>query len=92
MTERILFVDDDETILRSYTRILGFEFNIDTALGGEPGLEIIKSKGPYAVIVKTRLAQSQRKGNPKFEALNPQQFTITKAEMTKIVTSNISTK
>ena len=45
MTEKILFVDDDETILRSYTRILGFEFNIDTALGGEPGLEIIKSKG-----------------------------------------------
>lgn len=51
MKEKILFVDDDETILPSFKRYLGLEFNVDTALGGALGLEIIKEQGPYAVIV-----------------------------------------
>ncbi len=51
MTEKVLFVDDDETILRSFERSLGFDFNIDTAMGGEQGLEILRENGAYAVVV-----------------------------------------
>ncbi|MFQ5770796.1 MAG: HD domain-containing phosphohydrolase [bacterium] len=51
MTKKILFVDDDPTILRSYKRYLGLEFNIETALGGESGLKMLRERGPYAVIV-----------------------------------------
>jgi len=51
MSERILFVDDDPNILRSYKRNLGFEFKIDTALGGEDGLKLLSQNGGYAVVV-----------------------------------------
>ncbi len=51
MPEKILFVDDDPNILEAYQRQLRKQFNIDTALGGELGLEAIAASGPYAVIV-----------------------------------------
>ncbi len=51
MTDKILFVDDDPNILKSYKRNLGFDFNIDTALGGEEGLKILSKNGTYAVVV-----------------------------------------
>ena len=51
MTDKILFVDDDPNILKSYKRNLGFDFDIDTALGGEEGLKILSKNGTYAVVV-----------------------------------------
>jgi response regulator RpfG family c-di-GMP phosphodiesterase len=51
MTTKILIVDDDANILQSYKRRLRRQFNIEIALGGELGLEIIRAKGPFAVIV-----------------------------------------
>jgi response regulator RpfG family c-di-GMP phosphodiesterase len=51
MFEKILCVDDEENILQAYQRSLRKDFQIDTAAGGERALELIKSDGPYAVIV-----------------------------------------
>ncbi|BDI30962.1 response regulator receiver modulated metal-depenent phosphohydrolase [Capsulimonas corticalis] len=51
MSERILFVDDDANILSAYQRHLRKQYDIDTALGGEAGLQMIENKGPYSVIV-----------------------------------------
>lgn len=47
----ILFVDDDDYLLAGYRRSLSRHFAIDTASGGAAGLEMIRSGGPYAVIV-----------------------------------------
>jgi len=51
MTKKILFVDDDERILRSFTRYLTPHFDVVTASSGVAALEIIQSSGPFAVIV-----------------------------------------
>jgi len=51
MNPKILIVDDDPDILRGYTRSLRKFITIDTALGGEPGLEAIRNKGPYSVVI-----------------------------------------
>ncbi|MFH0785063.1 MAG: HD domain-containing phosphohydrolase [Pseudomonadota bacterium] len=51
MTEKILFVDDEENILQSLKRELRKRFDIYTAESGVLALEILKDKGPFAVIV-----------------------------------------
>lgn len=51
MAEKILFVDDDANVLAGYQRQLRKSFQIDTALGGELGLQAVTQNGPYAVIV-----------------------------------------
>lgn len=51
MENRILFVDDDSNILDGYKRQLRKQFSIETAEGGEKGLDAVKNKGPFAVIV-----------------------------------------
>jgi response regulator RpfG family c-di-GMP phosphodiesterase len=51
MMERILCVDDEPNILDAYQRSLRKDFQIDIAISGEQGLELIESSGPYAVIV-----------------------------------------
>src|SRR5258708_32345853 len=51
MSEKILFVDDDTNILEAYRRQLRRQFTIETALGGEEGLEAVRSRGPFAVVV-----------------------------------------
>lgn len=51
MDEKILCVDDDPNILQGFKRQLRKKIYIDTALRGEKGLELVKSKGPYAVVV-----------------------------------------
>jgi response regulator RpfG family c-di-GMP phosphodiesterase len=51
MGEKILFVDDDKNLLASCERNLRKQFQVETAEGGELGLEKIASRGPYAVIV-----------------------------------------
>lgn len=51
MSDRILFVDDDPNLLAGCKRSLRREFVIDTALGGDQGLEMINTQPPYAVVV-----------------------------------------
>jgi len=51
MTEKVLFVDDDPNILASYRRQLRKKFPIETALGGQQGLDILGANGPFAVVV-----------------------------------------
>lgn len=51
MNEKILFVDDEENVLLSYKRNLRREYNIKTALSGQEALEIVKSEGPFAVVI-----------------------------------------
>src|ERR1039457_2934499 len=51
MSTKILFVDDDANILAGHQRTLRKDFTLDVALGGEQGLVMILTKGPYAVIV-----------------------------------------
>ena len=43
---KILFVDDDPNILAGYQRQLRKVLDIETALGGEQGLEVVSVKGP----------------------------------------------
>ena len=51
MTEKVLFVDDDELILSSYERSLRRQFSLDTAAGPMQAIEKMATCGPYAVIV-----------------------------------------
>jgi response regulator RpfG family c-di-GMP phosphodiesterase len=51
MSERILCVDDDANVGKAIQRRLSGKFDVVTAGGGEEGLEIIKSQGPFAVVV-----------------------------------------
>jgi len=51
MTEKILFVDDDPNILAAFQRQLRKQYTIETASGGDEGLEAVRNSGPFAVIV-----------------------------------------
>jgi response regulator RpfG family c-di-GMP phosphodiesterase len=51
MAEKILFVDDDANLLASCERNLRRRYPLETAAGGELGLEKIATRGPYAVVV-----------------------------------------
>ncbi|MCK4721575.1 response regulator [bacterium] len=51
MKDKILFVDDNPSILSGLKRKLMGEYEITTALGPEQGLKAIEKFGPFAVIV-----------------------------------------
>ena len=51
MTARILFVDDEPSVLRSYQRLMGLDYELDTAEGAEEGLKMLEGQGPYGVVV-----------------------------------------
>ncbi len=51
MPAKILLVDDEPAILAGHERTLHREFEVDTAVGGELGLQAMQRTGPYAVIV-----------------------------------------
>jgi CheY-like chemotaxis protein len=51
MTERILFVDDEPSVLDGYRRVLGRELSVQTAVGGARGLATITDDGPFAVVI-----------------------------------------
>jgi len=51
MNNKVMCVDDDQNILSAYKRHLRKYFQIETALGGEEGIEMMTQKGPFAVIV-----------------------------------------
>jgi response regulator RpfG family c-di-GMP phosphodiesterase len=54
MTEKVLFVDDDANLLASCERSFRRQFPIETAEGGEAGLQKIAERGPFAVVVSDR--------------------------------------
>jgi len=49
--EKILFVDDEQSILDGFQRQLRKKYDVFTANGGEEGLKKIASDGPFAVVV-----------------------------------------
>ena len=51
MTEKILFVDDEPAVLDGYKRLLHRDFAVETAVGGVLGLEALKERGPFAIVV-----------------------------------------
>ena len=51
MSSKILFVDDDVAVLDSFRRLLGREVEMETAVGGASGLDIIANLGPFAVVI-----------------------------------------
>jgi DNA-binding NtrC family response regulator len=51
VAEKILLVDDDNSVLDGYRRSLCREFSLETALGGEQALQFAADNGPYAVVV-----------------------------------------
>lgn len=51
MTERILFVDDDENLLAGYKRHLRKLFSLSVAASGQDGLRVVEEEGPFAIVV-----------------------------------------
>jgi response regulator RpfG family c-di-GMP phosphodiesterase len=51
MSKRILFVDDDVSILKSFNRSLPKDFSIVTASSPQEGLRVLQDQGPFPVIV-----------------------------------------
>ena len=51
MSEKILFVDDEVQILDSMKRQLRKRFNVETADSGQKALELLKTNGPFSVVV-----------------------------------------
>ena len=49
--EKILFVDDEERLLSAIKRNLRRSFEVEVANSGQEGLNCIKQKGPFAVVV-----------------------------------------
>ena len=49
--ETVLLVDDEPSVLDGLRRLLGRDLRVKTAVGGERGLEVLQSSGPFAVIV-----------------------------------------
>jgi DNA-binding NarL/FixJ family response regulator len=51
MSDRVLFVDDEPNVLDGIRRQLRNRLDVETAIGAAAGLELIESKGPFAVVV-----------------------------------------
>lgn len=51
MNRRVLCVDDEENVLRAFERNLRLHCEIETAVGPSLGLEAVRERGPYAVVV-----------------------------------------
>ena len=51
MSEKILFVDDEPAVLQGYQRLLHTDFKVTAAVGGAGALIILRTQGPFAVVV-----------------------------------------
>ena len=51
MSNRVLFVDDDPKILAAFQRQLRKKMTIETVESGAAGLEVLRSGGPFSVVV-----------------------------------------
>ena len=54
MNRKTLFVDDEPNLLALYAYSFGKDFEVDTAESAEAGLQILHTKGPFAVVVADR--------------------------------------
>ena len=48
---RILFVDDEQNILKAYLRQFGERFQVETASGGPEALQRIDASDPFAIVI-----------------------------------------
>jgi response regulator RpfG family c-di-GMP phosphodiesterase len=51
MSNKVLFVDDDQHVLDMFRRTLGHTFDVVTAASPEEGLAAIQTQGPFAAVV-----------------------------------------
>jgi response regulator RpfG family c-di-GMP phosphodiesterase len=51
LNKRVLFIDDEERILAGFRRNLHGVFEVETAVGPEAGLAMVKDSPPFAVVV-----------------------------------------
>ncbi len=51
MSSQVLLVDDEQNVLSALRRGLRGRFDLETAEGGTVALEMIRDRGPYAVVV-----------------------------------------
>lgn len=51
ISEKILLIDDDRNIVQAIQRHLRKYFHIEVAISGDQGLLVLKSRGPFAVVV-----------------------------------------
>lgn len=51
MSEKILCVDDEQSVLDGYRRALRKKFELTIAVGPEEGLRLLRDEGPFAVVV-----------------------------------------
>lgn len=51
VSRKILLVDDEPAALDGYQRILRRDFEVVTAIGGEEALTLIRTDGPFAVVI-----------------------------------------
>lgn len=51
MINKVLFVDDEPTVLEGYKRMLHRDFEVDTAVGSLQGLTMVHDRGPYPVVI-----------------------------------------
>ena len=52
--QKVLFVDDEPNVLEALARQLRDRFVVDTAGGGEEALNMVRDRGPYAVVVSDK--------------------------------------
>ena len=52
---RILIIDDDQSLLESYTVLLEDEFQVSTAESGESGLDLLRHEDVHLVLLDVRL-------------------------------------
>lgn len=50
MDLKLLFVDDERAILNGIERLLGFDYDLDTAESGADALKAIAENGPYDIV------------------------------------------
>ena len=51
MSDHVLCVDDDPSILAAWQRSFRKRFELDVAASGDAGLRLVQERGPYAVVV-----------------------------------------
>lgn len=48
---RILCVDDEKNVLEGLTRTLRSLYNVETAVGGPQGIDAMKTRGEFAIVI-----------------------------------------
>ncbi len=51
MKTRILFLDDEQSVLNGFQRRLGFDYDLTLCTSGEDALKVIDELGPFAAVV-----------------------------------------